>query len=64
MSSSLFHEIKAGRQKAHLKPVRRGTIADGIGEGLRDFLNFAVANTGCADAHPASGAIHQRAYRL
>ena len=34
------------------------------GGELRDFLNFSVANAGCADAHPAAGAVHQCAYRL
>ena len=31
---------------------------------LRDFLNFSVADAGCANAHPAARAIHQSSDRL
>ena len=31
---------------------------------LRDLLNLACADAGCADPHPAASALHQRANRL
>jgi hypothetical protein len=33
-------------------------------EGLRDFLDFSVADAGRANAYPAASAINQRADRL
>ena len=55
---------RAPRKSAHLERVRRASDCGWNREGLRDFLNFSVANAGCADAHPAAGAVHQRAHRL